>query len=178
MEGSRSDPERRETVPLEFTAHVEKHIELALDPVDLFDALDDHARLSGHMAETSWMMGGGRMRLELDERQGRAVGSLMKVEGSAFGLRLSLAERVTERVPPKRKVWETCGTTDLVVIGDYRMGFDIAGRDGGSHLTIWVDFARSPKHPLLSHLLGRSYARWCVDQMLGSAKALVRERSV
>ena len=41
--------------------------------------------------------------------------------GPVFGLPLSLEEAVTERVPPRRKVWETIGRPKLL-LRNYRMG--------------------------------------------------------
>lgn len=157
---------------MDYPDHVQKSIDLALNPVTLFDALDDHARLTEHMAGMSWMMGGGKMTLELDQQGGRAVGSTMTLVGSAFGMRLALTERVTERVPPARKFWTTINEPDLLVIGAYRMGFDIVPNDDGSRLTMRIDFAPSRKHPWLSRLFGGFYARWCVNEMLGAATTL------
>ena len=43
-------------------------------PADrLFAHVDDHVRLSSHMTEASWMMGGGRMDVEFDEGRGQRV---------------------------------------------------------------------------------------------------------
>ena len=52
--------------------------------------IDDHSRLSSHMSQSSWMMGGGGMRIELDDQKGQAVGSHIRLVGTAFGLRLFL----------------------------------------------------------------------------------------
>jgi hypothetical protein len=159
---------------MDYPDHVQNSIDLAIDPASLFEALDDHTRLTEHMAGMSLMMGGGRMTLEVDEQGGRAVGSTMKLAGSAFGMRMALTERVTERVPPARKSWATIDRPDLLVVGDYCMGFDIAVHGGGSRLTMWIDYAPSRTHPWLSQLLGGFYARWCVNEMLRSARALAQ----
>lgn len=50
-------------------------------PRELFDFLDDPSRLGAHMRESSWMLDGGRMSCALDERQGRAVGSVIRLSG-------------------------------------------------------------------------------------------------
>jgi hypothetical protein len=60
----------------------------------VFDFVDDHSRLSSHMSRSSWMMGGGRMDLVLDAERGRSVGSRIRLEGKAFGIRLFLDEVV------------------------------------------------------------------------------------
>jgi Polyketide cyclase / dehydrase and lipid transport len=96
----------------------------------VFAYLDDPTRLSSHMSKSSWMMGGGRMQTELDAD--RTVGSRIRLGGRVFGLALSAEEIVTERVPPQRKAWETTGSPRLLVIGHYRMGFEIASQENGS----------------------------------------------
>lgn len=138
---------------------------------DVFAFLDDHARLASHMSKRSWMMGGGRMATILDESKGRQVGSRITVRGNVFGMLLSLEERVVERIPPLRKAWETEGEPRLLIIGAYRMGFNLTpgvttvGR-------VWIDYDL-PTHGIgrwLGALLAASYARWCVQRMLGDAQ--------
>jgi len=53
-----------------LTYHYESSA-IVRSPVDqAFAYIDDHTRLSSHMSESSWMMGGGRMEVELDEGRG------------------------------------------------------------------------------------------------------------
>lgn len=137
----------------------------------LFEYLDDHDRLSGHMSQSSWMMAGSRMTVVYDADRGRAVGSHIALKGRALGIALSVEEVVTERTPPIRKIWETLGTPKLLVIGPYRMGFEIEPADGVSALCIFIDYAL-PEGRLsgwLGRALGHVYARWCTDQMAENA---------
>ena len=89
-------------------------------PAELFAFADDHSRLSSHMSKSSWMMGGGSMSIETDSGGGKAVGSKLTLRGVVFGLQLQVEERVTERIPPYRKVWATEGKPKLVVVGPYQ----------------------------------------------------------
>ena len=133
-----------------------------------FEYLDDHSRLSSHMNESSWKLGGGRMRIESDAAQGRSVGSWIRLTGRVFGLPLSVDEIVTERAPPQRKTWETTDNPRLLIIGPYRMGFEIAARGDTSDLRIFIDYDL-PQGPVtfwLGRLLSAYYARWCVRQMV------------
>ena len=93
--------------------HKEASAHLAAGPQMVFALLDDQTRLADHMGKPSLMMGGGKMTYELDEQKGQAVSSHIRMDGSAFGLRLSLDGVVTERIPPRRKVWQTVGTPRL-----------------------------------------------------------------
>ena len=100
------------------------------------------------------------MQYSFDEAGGRAVGSKIAMEGSILGFKLFFEELVTERDPPFRKVWETIGDPRLLVIGGYRMGFEIAPESDGSRLKVLIDWRESPTTwRWLSRLLGPAYAR-------------------
>ena len=111
------------------------------------------------------------METELDQGRGQKVGSRIRLLGRVFGVALSVEETVTERIPPRRKVWETTGTPKLLVIGHYRMGFELSPQGNGSMLRVFIEY-ELPERGLarwLGRLLGRYYARWCTQQMLGDA---------
>ena len=135
---------------------------------EVFTYVDDPTRLSSHMSKSSWMMGGGQMEIELDSGRGQNIGSRIRLAGKVFGLRLSLEEVVTERNPPHRKVWETTGTPNLLVIGHYRMGFEIGSQDIASLLRVYIDY--SLPHGVLTrwlgYLFGPVYARWCTRRLV------------
>jgi hypothetical protein len=134
---------------------------------EVFDFVDDHSRLSSHMSQRSWMMGGGTMSIEMDSGQARVVGSRLKLHGTVFGIRLSVDEVVTERVPPFRKAWDTVGDPALLVIGPYRMGIEIEVRGASSRLRVWIEYAlpRGMPSRWLGSLFGRQYANWCTRRM-------------
>lgn len=141
-------------------------------PMDqVFAHLDDHTRLSSHMSERSWRTGGGRMETEIDEGRGQAVGSRIRLSGRVFGVELCVEEIVVERDPPRRKVWETIGAPELLVIGHYRMGFELSAQGNGSTLRVFIEYALPERAPArwLGRLFGRYYARWCTQQMVDDA---------
>lgn len=154
-----------------FSHHSESTGYVRASTVTLFAHVDDHARLSSHMSKSSWMMGGGRMDLELDEGRGQRIGSHIWLAGKVFGMRLSVEEVVIERNPPHRKVWETTNPPRLLVIGDYRMGFEITPATNGAQLRVFIDYSLSPTAPArwLGYLLGRYYAKWCTRRMVRDA---------
>ena len=151
--------------------HKEVSATIAASPEKVFALLDDQTRLAQHMDRPSMMMGGGRMTYEFDIAKGQAIGSHIRMGGKAFGLKLALEEIVTEREPPRRKVWKTLGIPELFVIGSYEMGFELEPSAGGSNLRVWIDYAL-PADGLgrWIPLLGAYYARWCVSQMVRDAK--------
>jgi hypothetical protein len=119
----------------------------------VFAHIDDYTRLSSHMSKPSWKMGGGQMEIELDEGRGQQVGSRVRLAGRVFGVALSLEEIVRERNPPHRKVWETTGAPRLLVIGHYRMGFELTPQGNSSALRVFIDYALPERAP--TRWLGR-----------------------
>lgn len=111
------------------------------------------------------------MRTELDAGRGQRVGSHIRMSGRVLGLELSLDEVVVERVAPHRKVWETVGSPRLLVIGPYRMGFEVTGRGGKSDLRVFIDYALPSAWPQrwLGRAFGGYYARWCVRSIVSDA---------
>jgi hypothetical protein len=160
--------------------HAETTTDVPADPDSVFAHLDEHRRLSAHMTKRNWMTMGSRMFLEVDPAEGRAVGSKIRLWGRVLGLRLDVEEAVIERVVPRRKVWQTIGAPRLLVIGGYRMGFEIVPCQGGSRLRVFIDYdrPRSGIARVLGLLLGAWYAAWCTRRMAQDAAAHFRgERS-
>ena len=151
--------------------HCESSREVAAPAAALFDYLDDHARLAAHMSTSSWMLAGSRMTINLDTGKGQTVGSHIRLSGRFLGIPLAVDEAVTERTPPARKAWETIGEPRLIVIGPYRMGFEITPSEARSRLRVFIDYAlpRGAFSKILGRLLGPTYARWCTESMAGDA---------
>jgi len=146
-------------------------VRLSASPEAVFERLDDQTRLAEHMEQPSPMMGGGRMTYEFDPGRGQVVGSHIRMGGSAFGLSLFVDEVVTERDPPRRKVWRTVGDTRLIVVGAYEMGFEIQSEAAGSKLRVWIDYDLAPTATgrWFGSILAPVYARWCVGRMASDA---------
>lgn len=151
-----------------YRFHREATATLAAPVEVVFALLDDPARIGAHMGRRSAMMAGALMRTETDTRQGQAVGSVIRMAGRVLSVNLTLEEAVIERVPPHRKAWETLGEPKLLVIGRYRMGFDLRPVASKVDLKVWIDYDL-PAHGVprwLGRLLGHVYANWCVRQMV------------
>lgn len=158
-----------------YTLHEESSANIKASPARIFAALDDPARLSSHMSKSSWQMGGGKMETTVDAQQGRAVGSHIILRGRVLGIELFVEEVVTAHDVPLRKEWETIGTPRLLVIGPYRMSFDLNGSDGGSRLRVAIDYELPARGVgrVLGLLFGRAYARWCTRRMVKDAATVL-----
>lgn len=137
----------------------------------LFDHLDDPRRLSAHMGRPSAMMAGGTMALTTDAGGGRAIGSVYRLHGKVLGLEFDVSSRVEEREPPRRKAWRTVGEPRLLVVGRYRMGFDITPLERSCRLAVFIEYAWPERHPWPGRLFGSAYAAWCTRRMAFDARA-------
>ena len=155
-----------------FALHHENTVTLNA-PVDAaFSYLDDFKKLSAHMEESSGMMMGSKMTIETDAASGKAIGSKVRLHGKMMGMTLSLEEVITERRPPLRKAWDTTHT-NLLVIGAYRLGFELMPNGSTSQLRMFIDYDLPEKPPArwLGRLFGKTYARWCTEEMAKDAAA-------
>ncbi|PWU18870.1 MAG: polyketide cyclase [Bdellovibrio sp.] len=143
---------------------------IAAPPEQIFSYLDDQKRLSSHMERSSWMMAGSRMKIDLDSKQGKEKDAEIVLRGSMMGIPLFVRERISERQPPRRKAWETVGPQKMIVLDQYRMGFEINPNGSTSKVSVFIEYSL-PTGPqkLLGLLLGRVYARWCIDHMIKDA---------
>ena len=99
------------------------------------------------MGESSVMMMGSRMSIDIDADGGRVIGSKIRMQGRMMGIPLSLEEVITERQVPSRKVWETIGTPNLLVVAHYRMGFELTRTGDSSLVRIFIDYSLPTSAP-------------------------------
>jgi hypothetical protein len=125
------------------------------------------------MSKRSWMMAGSRMSIDMDDAQGRSIGSRIRLSGTVLGLKLWVDEIVTERIPPMRKVWGTTAPPRLLIIGSYQMGYSIEQQGPLSQLVVFIDYALPGGFVThwLGFMFGRVYAQWCTSSMANDAAA-------
>lgn len=149
-----------------YGRHYEDRASINARAEDIFAYVDDHAQSSSHMNQSSWMMGGGRMNTSVDGGHGQKVGSHIRMSGKAFGIRLFLDEVITQYEPPRIKVWETAGDLRLLAISHYRMSIKVEPQDGNSLFRVSIDYDLPSRNVWLGQLFGKTYAKWCVSQMI------------
>jgi uncharacterized membrane protein len=153
-----------------YPFHYESRAVLSTPLEDAFDYLDDFRKLSSHMESSSGMMLGSKMEISTDGAGGRAVGSHVAMRGRVCGISLTLEEVVVRREPPRRKMWETVAA-DLLVIGDYRLGFELEPTGHTCAVRVFIDY-NLPSGTLtrwLGIVFARSHARWCTQKMAEDA---------
>ncbi len=152
--------------------HHESEVPVYGSPTKVFQFLDDHRRLSAHMTKPTWMLAGSRMTIQMDEQEGRALGSRISLSGRVLGVSLEVVEVVVEYAPPFSKRWRTVGSPKLLVIGSYEMGFSLTPREPDTTiLRVFINYT-PPSHGvprLLGMLLSGVYARWCTARMARDA---------
>jgi hypothetical protein len=155
----------------DFSFHHVTDTTLAVSAQVAFEYLDDFRKLSAHMEQPSAMMLGSRMEISTDVGGGRAVGSHVRMYGRMLGVRLSLEEVVVEREPPRRKAWDTVEAR-LIVIGHYRLGFELEPRGDKCSLRVFIDYdwPRGAIARLTAALFAKTYAHWCTERMAADAR--------
>jgi hypothetical protein len=131
-----------------FERHYEQTVSLPVGAAEVFSYADDFSKLSSHMNKSSSMMMGGSMETIVDQAGGQAIGSHVRMTGRMMGVEVTLEEVITAREPPRHKTWETVGTQRLIVIGNYRLGFDIVESDKSSKLRVFIDYNLPATPPL------------------------------
>ena len=133
-----------------------------------FAYLDDPRKLSGHMGKSSWMMVGSKMEIKLDERQGKGIGAKITLTGQMMGIQLYVNEVVVESEAPRRKSWKTVGPQKLIVMDQYKMGFELSPQGQSVLLKVFIDYSipSGGIGYILGRLFGKFYARWCTEQMI------------
>jgi len=90
--------------------HFEIQVEGSATLARVFALLEDHRRTAAHKTEPAWRMAGSQMTIEMDERQGGAVGSRITLSGKILGCSLKVEEIATLYDVPHAKVWKTVGS--------------------------------------------------------------------
>ncbi len=154
-----------------FPLHEESSALIQAPIGKVFAFLDDPLALSAHMGKSSMMMLGSSMATEVDAGGGQVLNSKISMHGRMLGIPLSLEEVIIERHEPYKKIWETIGTPQLLVIEHYRMGFELTPEGDVSTLCVFIDYSLPPTAPgsWLGLLLGGIYARWCTKKMASDA---------
>lgn len=161
---------------MKYLKHYEEAVDVVASAEDVFNYVDDHLNFSSHMNKSSAMMGGGMMKTEFGKGGGKTVGSHIKMSGRVFGIDIYLDEVVTVHNPPFKKTWETVGIPNLLVIGDYEMGFEITEIDANCNFKVFINYnlPNGIFTKFLGMILGRFYAKWCVHQMIQSTSIFTK----
>lgn len=154
-----------------YEQHYESQALIHANAPEIFSYIDDHTNMASHMNKPSWMMGGSRMFTSFDAGHGQEIGSHIRMNGKVFGITLFFDEIVTHREPPRVKVWETAGNLRLLVIGHYRMKVKIKPQENASLLCVSIDYNLPTTNAWLGKLFGKSYAKWCVQQMINGVRS-------
>jgi hypothetical protein len=140
----------------------------------VFAFADDFSKLSSHMSTSSLMMMGSSVQTSFDGGPRPSRRLACPDDREMLGDDLVLDEVVRVREPPYRKEWETIEHPRLLVIGDDRLGFEIASVGEYANLRAFIvyNLPSSPGLRLLGYVFERIYARWCVQR--GRRRLLAR----
>lgn len=143
-------------------------------PVEkVFGFMDDLGKTGMHMSERLMMMVGSKLKLEHLAGPEKGVGATFRWRGKVLGLAVDFTEKVTNWKKNAEKVWETVGSqTQMIILGWYRMRLETEPKEDKTLALLEIEYA-PPKgffYKLLSIILARRYAEWCLNKMLGDTK--------
>jgi hypothetical protein len=133
--------------------------------------MDDVAITGGHMTKSSSMMMGSKLQFEWLSKNHRGLNSQYRWTGSMMGIVMDFTVIVTRWTPGKEKVWETIGTTKLLIYSWYKMHLVLEPQKTATNVTLSITYER-PKtfwSRLISILFADIYCAWCLRQMLRDA---------
>ena len=157
---------------------LEKTIRIAAVPAAVFAWLDDPRNSGWHMSRPSLAMLGGALQVERLSAAPTGVGATYRSWGRVLGYRIDFTTTVVQWVPDREKIWRTIGDPRLVVLGNFEMRFGVEPVEGGTRLTMALDY-ELPSHGfgrLLGRALATPYARWCLRRMCADAQAALERR--
>lgn len=143
-------------------------------PVEkVFGFMDDLGKTGMHMSERSMMMMGRKLKLERLAGPEKGVGATFRWRGKVMGLSVDFTEKVTSWKKNAEKVWETDGSQpQMIILGWYRMRLRTEPKENKTLASLEIEYA-PPKgffYKLLSIILARRYAEWCLNKILGDTK--------
>lgn len=159
-----------------YKNHYTESTFIQAQPEEVFKYVDDHEKYYSHVMKFSKMLG-GQMALEMDEKQGQAVGSHIHLAGQVFGKSLELKEVIVERTPPHTKIWETVGTPQFLIVGQYRYRLQIEPQNAGSKLTITFDSDPPIRSGSVRRMLSDFYSKQCAREMVKVVRSQFKKKA-
>jgi hypothetical protein len=156
-----------------MTKILKKKVLIAAPVGKVFEFMDDLGKTGMHMSDRSMMMMGSKLNLEHLAGPEKGVGATFRWRGKVMGLLVDFTEKVTSWEKNAEKVWETVGSQpQMIILGWYRMRLKTEPKDNQTLASLEIEYA-PPKgffYKLLSTILARRYAEWCLNKMLGDTK--------
>jgi hypothetical protein len=138
----------------------------------VFSFMDDYSKTGMHMTESSTMMMGSKLQLEQLSPNATGIGATYRWFGKMMGMTIDFTQTVSKWVQGVEKEWKTNGDVKIIIMGWYRMFWNLKPVEGGTLATIGIDYSapREWYFKVLSFLFGGMYSRWCLNSMLRDTK--------
>lgn len=155
-----------------------KRIETYTAPADIvFSCLDDLGVTGMHMTKSSTMMMGSKLHIEFLTKQHTGIGSKYRWTGTMMGMNMDFTVEVTKWIEGVEKVWETIGTSEMIIYSWYRMHLLVYPKGNVSQAELSITYER-PKGwfaKIVSYLFADWYCAWCLKNMLTDGNKKIEE---
>lgn len=145
-------------------------------PSKVFKTIDDLGVTGMHMTKSSMMMMGSKLHLTFLTIHHTGLGSRYRWTGKMMGLNMDFTVEVTKWIDGKEKVWETIGPTKLIIYSWYKMKLALSCESNETTAVLSISYERPHGlfNKIISFLFANIYCRWCLKQMLGDAKNVLK----
>ncbi len=142
-------------------------------PEQVFKSIDDLGVSGIHMAKSSAMMMGSKLKLEFLTKTHSGQGSKYRWTGKMMGMFMDFTVEVTKWIPGVEKIWLSVGEPKLIIYSWFRMRLFITAlpeRSAQVELSITYERPKEFLNKFLSFFFADWYCRWCLRKMLGDAR--------
>ena len=150
----------------------QKQIVISSTPEKVFSQMDDFSKTGMHMSQSSTMMMGSKLKLEMLSANPTGIGAKYRWYGKMLGMTIDINETVTKWQPPVFKEWETVGDAKIIIMSWYRMWFEIIPTEKGTIAKLSISYLppRQWFYKILSFFFAKWYCNWCLNNMLNDSK--------
>jgi hypothetical protein len=148
------------------------------DAAQVFHCLDDLSVTGMHMTQSSAMMMGSKLNLEFLTNNHTGLGSKYRWTGKMIGLKMDFTVEVTKWIEGEEKVWETIGTSSMIIFSWYQMRLIVTQKNEITKAELSITY-KPPKEwyfKILSFLFANLYCKWCLKNMLRDAKLKLKNQ--
>ena len=151
---------------------VSKNIIIRNSPEKVFSYMDNLGNTGMHMMQSSSMMMGSKLKLELLSENATGLNAKFRWYGNMMGIKMDFTVDVTKWIKDKEKVWETVGDAKMIILGWYQMRLQLTPITEGTkaELSIAYTYPKKILGKILTFFLAQWYANWCLKSMLSNSK--------
>ncbi len=149
-----------------------KAITIHSTPEKVFAYMDNLGNTGMHMMESSMMMMGSKLHLKQISKNATGLGATFRWFGKVMGFKMDFTVKVTTWIENEKKIWETVGDAEMIILAWYRMCLCLTPTIDGTNAELSIQYTKPQQflYRIISFFLSSWYANWCLKNMLNDTK--------